>query len=224
MSSSESKFGLAKFLLDIPPAVLYHYTSMEGLLGIVQSGKIRASDSRFLNDRTDSTYLFEILRTRIPQRIINTTGADRKYYEDLLAALEKTTIFDVFVASFSEDGDSLSQWRAYSPGGIGFSIGVEPKTLRRGYVSDPFEPHFVFERFSRVRYLSDAPDTSLDEILKAAENWVELVSKANIPISPVDFTAGSLSVSAPTFKHNSFAEEREWRLILRAYFINSASK
>ena len=36
----------------------------------------------------------------------------------------------LFVGSFSEHGDLLNQWHAYTPNGIGFSIGYEYKRLK----------------------------------------------------------------------------------------------
>src|SRR5271165_5896004 len=48
------------------PAVLYHYTSMQTLLDIVHSGRMRASHVRYLNDTTETTHnhLLTTRRTR----------------------------------------------------------------------------------------------------------------------------------------------------------------
>ncbi len=50
------------------PKSLYHYTSLEALVSIVQSKRLGASNIRFLNDRTESLRLkesvVEVLRKR----------------------------------------------------------------------------------------------------------------------------------------------------------------
>ena len=220
MSGNDPTLRFLELITGTPPAVLYHYTSMEGLLGIVQSGRIRASDSRYLNDRTESTHIYELLKNHISQKVIKTTGTDRKCHEDLLLALEKPTIYDVFVASFSERGDWLSQWRAYSRGGIGFSIGFDAKSLRAGYISDTSsgKPQSVRGQLANVRYLSNDADSSLDEVLNAVkEIAVSMSTIANPPIGLGEATARCLAVFAPMFKHRAFEEEREWRLILSEF-------
>jgi hypothetical protein len=41
------------------PATLYHYTSVDGLLGILRSKRIWATDIRFLNDRSEFFHAME---------------------------------------------------------------------------------------------------------------------------------------------------------------------
>src|SRR5664279_1916516 len=86
VSDGESHFSLFSSFTK-PPRLLYHYTSMEGLLGIGRSGKIYASDSRYLNDSTDSAYLFDFLGDHIAQRISEGTGHDQ---ESLLSKLTES--------------------------------------------------------------------------------------------------------------------------------------
>ena len=41
---------------DNDPALLYHYTDSKGLLGIFETGKLRATEARYLNDATELEY------------------------------------------------------------------------------------------------------------------------------------------------------------------------
>ena len=43
------------------PEVLYHYTTREGLFGILSSLKIWASSSQFLNDASEFTYSTQLI-------------------------------------------------------------------------------------------------------------------------------------------------------------------
>ena len=215
MSNDKPDADFANFFSGSLPDVLYHYTSMEALLSIVQSGKIWATDTRYLNDRTDGTYLFELLKTHIARRANKATNQDRKDSERLLWLLEIMPRYAVFVTSFSEVGDSLSQWRAYSPGGIGFSIGFNAKAIAQGRVDlSGDEPLPALVRLARVRYLSEDADSNLDEILNFAEILGGWVAKSDPPKDLIPSTASTLAVFAPIFKHNAFKEECEWRLIL----------
>ncbi len=137
MSDNESDLNVGNFFSGSLPDVLYHYTSMDALMSIAQSGKVWATDTRYLNDRTECTYLFELLKSHIAHRVAKPTDQDRKDSERLVWLLEIMPRFEVFVASFSELGDLLSQWRAYSTGGVGFSIGFSAKAIMQSLVSDP---------------------------------------------------------------------------------------
>ncbi len=44
------------------PSVLYHYTTAQGLLGILESGSLWTTNSRFLNDPTEIEYATRLFR------------------------------------------------------------------------------------------------------------------------------------------------------------------
>jgi hypothetical protein len=106
------------------PDTLYHYTTMGGLLGIVQTGQIWASHIRFLNDRSEQEHIWSLVKSRIREKILSCDHPKVKAsLEALSRAVELRTSDDAFVASFSGDGDMLSQWLSYCPEGNGFAIG-----------------------------------------------------------------------------------------------------
>src|SRR5688572_2258643 len=103
--------------------VVYHYTDANGLLGILRSGEMWCTQIAYLNDAMEYKYAFEVLRK------VLTGIAEDEHREPLVRGLTqealkvieaerlvKTSIraLFMFVASFSEDRDDLSQWRAYS--------------------------------------------------------------------------------------------------------------
>jgi hypothetical protein len=102
--------------------LLYHYTSADGLLGILSTGTLWATQIRFLNDTAEFTFARDALvreayvrsaRLRHPlvKRIV--TREIRRVEHGHIPA---------YVVSFSERGNMLSQWRAYAPRD-GVSIG-----------------------------------------------------------------------------------------------------
>jgi hypothetical protein len=224
---SLEKLGWLGFLLEKPPAILYHYTSMDGLLGIVNSGRIRATDIRYLNDESESKQIWNALRGRLQQRLAGTSGPELANAREILDAIENRhasgVFIDVFVASFSELGDSLSQWRAYSSGGIGFSIGFDPSALRIQSVTNALsgKPVSVMGRLARVRYVRADDDPSIDSVIAAIDQHASFMDDnliKNLP-GPEKPSRGDLfravaSTMAPVFKNEAFSEEHEWRLIL----------
>jgi hypothetical protein len=96
-----------------PPAVLYHYTSMSALLSIVRSGRIWASHCRFLNDRSEITTMWDAVEKRLDERIAKEPSTQAAaVLSEVTAAVKERKSSNEFVASFSENGDDLSQWRA----------------------------------------------------------------------------------------------------------------
>lgn len=136
MTPEEALFSLLGFPGPQPPT-LYHYTSMAGLLSILETGRIRASHVRYLNDRSGLAAMWEavINRLEIRRDSANTTEGGA-YLSKIIELATNKHLGNQFVASFSENGDDLSQWRSYCPGGAGFSIGFATDALRSQWVSD----------------------------------------------------------------------------------------
>jgi hypothetical protein len=124
-----------------PKGLLYHYTTAEGLLGILDTGSLRATHARYMNDRTE-------LKSAFNQEFENLfldgifPGAPEGMKEGLRKMRAARSPDDVFIASFTDDGaalgadehrpgDRLSQWRAYSSHTGGFSLGFDSKALLR---------------------------------------------------------------------------------------------
>ena len=49
-------------LHEDPPPTLYHYTTADALIPILQSGHLWATNSRFMNDPTELSYAILLLR------------------------------------------------------------------------------------------------------------------------------------------------------------------
>jgi hypothetical protein len=132
-----------------PDGLLYHYTTQEGLLGILERKKIWASHLQYLNDASEGQIFTKLLRDEFKQRTAKGSKdtaqkfiafsqlmgvlegqpeskiqcAENKVLDWGLNAFSWINAQDTFVASFSEQGDLLSQWRAYSGETGGYSLG-----------------------------------------------------------------------------------------------------
>jgi hypothetical protein len=137
--------------------LLYHYTSEAGLRGIIESDHIWATHIRFLNDWTEFTHVFneeslaafvETFISALPTDIDSDARRgkidgvlSKRNYPRLLETIESSPFGEpkeAFVCSFTADeesggnpGDRLSQWRGYSHGSQGFSLGFDRALLKR---------------------------------------------------------------------------------------------
>src|SRR5436853_5035591 len=107
-----------------PPALLYHYTKHTGLAGIISSKRLWAGNLLFMNDASeleDGIRIFDRAIDRAQKQGL--LDKDREPFADwYLNGPQFNISFGIFGACFSELGDELSQWRAYTEGG-GYALG-----------------------------------------------------------------------------------------------------
>ena len=205
----------AQRLFLIPEGPLYHYTTGENLVNIIQSGVLWATQAACLNDTTELTYAADELHKQVKA----TMAAHHDVTIDPLLSRLNEVLNDpgvetspVFVTCFSERRDDLSQWRAYSGGEGGFTIQFDPQKLREGGV----EPQILLVR---VEYDPSNHATMFDDILKRTEQYfLELEGAKKAPTEAwveefLSYWLEHLAFLAPCLKHPTFQEEKEWRLI-----------
>jgi hypothetical protein len=204
--------------------VLYHYTSAGALAGILSSRSFWATNIRFLNDSKEFELAKELLAELLEDEIEEAESKyDKALYRVLQEGLSKSPSTEVFVASFSEDGDQLGQWRAYCPAGSGYALGVTPAVLRQAYgIKD--RPLLL-----RCLYDDDEHQTLLSRLIGLAEDYLESsnVHRSDDPDrvyrEAFKVFIKWLPTAAAVIKHPSFREEKEWRLIAPSSFFRAAS-
>jgi len=177
------------------PAILYHYTTLEGLLGILESRVLWATSIRHLNDSSEFRYTVDLVRDvilDIPRGASGAYGRSLDPFREALSGMEEGT---VYVSSFSAAPDLLSQWRAYGQPGIGVALGVRTTDLAQVAALSAYT-------LERCEYDRDRQVAILQAALEAASS----------PPQPLPFGRNVLEC-APAFKHPSFSEEAEWRLV-----------
>ena len=200
------------------PSTLFHYTTPVGLLGISRSKKFWATDIRFLNDKKEFQHTLDITHSILekfyevnnnPKRL---EGLDYDFIEHLRIKLGRKWNPEVYVASFTEEGDLLSQWRAYCPKG-GFSIGFHfdfLSQIAKKHDSDLLPCVYDFKIQNQI----------LEELLVFYnKKYVEAINVNNQknPDELANTITNEFIISlfglAPMLKHESFKEEKEWRIV-----------
>jgi hypothetical protein len=190
---------------------MYHYTSPDGLLGMVKSKALWATDVRYLNDAQEFQYAramaldsfdaFRDTQGKPPDQI-----AQEEFRRSLGAAGKKR----IYVISFSEEGDLLSQWRAYCPPSGGLSLGFPPQPLAHATRCTLFP--CIYDVSTQREFLKALIDAWYEDYLKGIPAF-QSTNKRDA-VRSTDLTIWFLALAA-VFKHPGFREEREWRLVTR---------
>jgi len=123
--------AMSQLYSDKPQRTLYHYTSLTGLKGIIEQRNIWVSDICYLNDSEELRHLGRWLDDTAG-RLEQSLGP-QKALTQFREWLRHWFLVDsgpsLFVGSFTERGNLLSQWRGYCPRGRGVSIGFSPSKI-----------------------------------------------------------------------------------------------
>jgi hypothetical protein len=142
---------------ETPSGLYWHYTNASGLLGILQSNALWASSASMLNDSRELAFGEDLIHSVWEKRreeIISYGASQAKENfqpvfkpnaESWIAAVlqrgrETMSVNASFVFCASQDGDSLSQWRAYA-GQTGYAIGLDRSVSLKVKVPADYDQH-----------------------------------------------------------------------------------
>lgn len=225
------------------PEILYHYTDLRGLHGMLTSFKMWLSDAAYMNDPLEGTWVHrravalagEVLgesplSTQTHAQIAAQLNAPDLWDQslrgadgdgDIHAAAMNDAFMPAFIASFTEDGDLLSQWRGYGSGGEGVSVGFDLRQLAFCEIEDvpdrPVRPLLV-----KVEYDEEAQDAEVrwifSEVRRIYEQHAGVLSGNGGAANRFtqlfyDIIRDALYWLRWEFKSPHYSEEKEWRLV-----------
>ena len=201
-----------------PHDVLYHYTTQNGLIRIITEKRIWATNMRYLNDAKEFEYAIELA-----QKILREYRTDEGDFLNQIAELVNSREgLAVYVCSFSGEKDQLSQWRGYTRGTKGFSIGFDSSELKALADKQGFLlTSCIYDRQEQEKLIKKIIDKALDHLATTTfygsdiddfnlDLYLEKLGQARSTFAHMLFSL------APKLKHPSFNEENEWRLISTA--------
>lgn len=186
---------------------LYHYTSVEGLKGILDSEALWTTQIQYMNDSKEFGHAVDIALGLIKRKRFSADARLAKFYEIMEKTLGLSNGARTFIFSMTQNPDQLSQWRGYCGLG-GYSIGFNKSSLRQLCGTSSF-------RLEKCIYDDSEKERLIDEVIEDA------VSYFSSQCGRDDFEAieheskfyGQILKIGSTMKHSSFVEEQEWRLI-----------
>lgn len=202
--------------LRAAPDKLFHYTTLNGLRGIIESKTLWLTKAAYLNDRSELKHAITLFQQEAISQAVALPDKSADVGELLREAAHQLDSFqktNICLASFCEDGDLLSQWRGYGSSGSGVALGFSGQALERvngtGWARllrclyEPSEQMQVIRDL--VRLLTNAYTT--------CTSGVSSDKHATIRKNLIGYFNTTFLQVAPVLKNKHFAEEREWRIV-----------
>jgi hypothetical protein len=200
--------------------LLAHYTSIQTLERISQTGEIWFSNPLYMNDVDELRYGMNLglhavrshagLRDALPRDHYN---ALVDAFDALYTAFDNDSAFDVYVFSCSEHDDEigddglLSMWRGYGGDGNGVAIVFDMARL----LAPDSSPLLL----RKVQYLSY--EQSEQWMAQKLQAFATALAGLAAPADRMAVAAAALFERIKLFalftKHRGFHEEREWRMV-----------
>jgi hypothetical protein len=215
-----------------PQGLIYHYCDAPALFNILNTKKVWATSTKYLNDTMETLALIRNLKDHADRHRNTDAGAVLSDIVDfyLITADKKPTQtigMDRFACCFSANGDLLSQWRAYGNNGRGYAIGFDPSafrdlvdpqpkmSLRRITYGGKDEASLVDDLFSRFKPMVEPHLQILDQT-----GWDRLSARYWLSLR----FGECMFDLVEEIKHPAFVEEDEWRLYANEMLYANSGK
>jgi hypothetical protein len=197
-----------------PDGLIYHYCDANALLNIIKTKKVWSTQTIHLNDREELVALFKgmdgylqgyrgVVQDYVRQYFLDPNNSESNFWKNGGSK-------SIPVACFSEDGDVLSQWRAYAANGKGFAIGFNARRLKCVHDGAMLTKMLYGDEISNIvgGFFSD--------ICKSLEGLSSKVSSGSFTSNysePIEFGIRDFLYDFMfECKNSAFHEEREWRI------------
>lgn len=198
--------------------ILYHYTSMKGLLGIIQERSIWATNILYLNDSSEYKHARDLIVKEINEQkaaIRDTADIKRKVLDSLDQMLNPErgdyNHDHLYVCSFSASCDQLSQWRGYCPEGKGYSIGFWTDVLCKAMEAKGFNHvECLYKPEQKQKLIEDKLSEHINESVNACNKKPENKVNEFISKTSEELVNKALEIM-PAIKDKAFEEEKEFR-------------
>jgi hypothetical protein len=206
------------------PERLYHYGQAQGLLSILESQCLWATDARYLNDASELNYAIALVQETVDVLAAapETQAVVRTFLAGLVPSLRDSSQPAVYTVSFCEEGDILSQWRAYA-GITGYALGLATQWwdsipddgVRAERRPGPLRLRKVLYREEEQRrLLRSLLDPACTALAQASAQFGEALTFQAMEPQLRQRVTDDLRLLSPCLKHPAFTEEKEWRFIL----------
>lgn len=193
-----------------------HYTSQRGLLGIISHEILWATNIKFLNDEHEFQHALDLIREIIPTANVQpgmaeyeTLTAFKENLSSRLKSLDDYTSESIFTLSFSSEVDLLSQWRGYCTDNNGYCLVFNVDAIfekAKTKYNDVYLLDCVYQREEKVEKLRDLLNKYWFEYRKSTEKKQQE--------AVLDALEKEVMLLASHYKHPSFSEEKERRIVV----------
>jgi hypothetical protein len=204
----------AQHLARVLPDELWHYTDASGLIAILQSKKIWATQVTCLNDTLEQRYFGDLVHAAVKERrAVNTDPVLEPLFRvaDERLGQRDFTAIGQFVACFSEAKDDLGQWRGYGGGECGYAIGFSSKGILTAINQRPST------LLMPMIYADSMHSFVVTDVIRMSEIYYRQgLSRGDPDLWAREFVmafSDALSITAANVKHPKFSGEAERRIV-----------
>jgi hypothetical protein len=192
------------------PSWLSHYTTADGLLGIVRDKSMFGTHYRFLNDSLEVVWGKELIEKHI-EEYLHRAEEPVKAYLKVFQGLNIEDHYDVYIACFCANDNLLSQWRGYGKGG-GYALAFRGHELAECQSTDRLLRRVIYDWAEQDRFVRLVLDWLVAEV--SAGHQIEDRKEAGVAINEAFAWAWkTLCEMCVSFKLSVFEEEAEWRIV-----------
>jgi len=203
---------------------VYHYTSIDSFMKIMQSNQLWFSHASFLNDPLEIAFGIDVIVNILEKKkdeypiVLSIINKQRNIYKEMSLDLTRNL---VFIFSFSEFSDKLSSWIQYGDDGYGVCLQfIQPLLMNKissqdtGYNNGIFFP---------IQYYSNEYLPNSNNIIGFNEAIIDYYKGMEIFINDegmekepnVQRTLYEMTKSFACFIKNDFhSDEKEWRYVI----------
>ncbi|SHH32198.1 DUF2971 domain-containing protein [Bradyrhizobium erythrophlei] len=200
-----------------PVTEVWHYTTAQGLIAILNDGKMYSTQISCLNDSLEQRYFGDLVHAGVKKLITTNNeqavGILLQAADNLLSNRDFAALGH-FVICFSEVEDDLGQWRGYGGGQCGYAIGFDYLKLFSALPSIRADALLAPMNYDLARQTF-----VVDDLLRNAQLFFTAgLSGRDVQRWANEFLAafsGEMDIFACITKHPAFAAEKERRIITR---------
>lgn len=202
-----------RLFAEDPPDELYHYTTVTGAHSIIATKTLWLTKIQYLNDETELRHAIDLFRRTCETRASKVPKLQANLLQSLAHQMQSFYHTNICVACFCEDGDLLSQWRAYGGSDTSIALGFSGPVLKRlankGFLNTW---KCVYDPQAQQGLINE----SIDIFLRSYDIAARIVDSANLEKTVNDligyFNTTFLRI-ASIIKDHHFEAEEEWRII-----------
>lgn len=229
-------------LCTLDSQVLYHYTSPDGLYSILKSHELWFTQTDFLNDTSEGSYIFTIIDSCLKNDFDNgfATAVNRytQRKQGTLSFIDKFEEFEAeinneydkiinkfcdknvyFSASFSKDEDNLAMWQYYtkSKDGIGYNICLDLDYFKIDLQRlSNFEALYVdYSQYYTVIYDEETQLSIMRSILQKYDYFWKAANSDEEKEVIFEYFIDLIEDIKFVFKHPAFAHENEVKIVFK---------
>ncbi|MGZ9713886.1 DUF2971 domain-containing protein [Glaciimonas sp. GNP009] len=195
---------------------IYHYTSLDGFRGIIESEDMWLTESDFLNDASEIIHGMQL-----SQEIFESLQIDSEPIRSLLNDVIRAPIDQrprINIGCFSNARNNLGQWRGYG-GDVGISIGFKAKDLMKGFgYPDCTLGNVLYDEAKKRSLIKTFFLFYVEAYRRDSKRKVKIIRRDLTHIDHLPITGWEGGINSIYFelitlcKHSDFVDEHEVRL------------